>query len=264
MVAEYLVSLCRGEPARTVSISCHRLCGRFWVLYSGVKSGIHHLARCVNYRRQRLIYFLDASRRNTGLSLIRGYLILLASMLVTFVLCSVHAFSVFVLPLEQLLNLPRSDISLIYSLALVAITVSVLFGYLIYTRLAAWWLVLVACLLAASGLVLASRADSWWQLMFGYSLLFGGANGVGYGYTLQLAARELSTRKGLAMGAVTAAYAVGSIVFAKIFAIQIESVSVAAAFIALATGLVTCGLLSAVIMYLARASFAGVENIDRC
>ena len=83
---------------------------------------------------------------------------------------------------------------------------------------------------------------------------------MGYGYTLQLAARELSTRKGLAMGAVTAAYAVGSIVFARIFAVQIELVSVAAAFMALAMGLVACGLLSGIIMYLTRASFAGATT----
>ena len=61
----------------------------------------------------------------------RGYLILAASMLVTFVLGSVHAFSVFIVPLEILLELPRSEISLIYSFALVGITVSVLLGYLI-------------------------------------------------------------------------------------------------------------------------------------
>ena len=63
--------------------------------------------------------------------------ILLASMLVTFVLGSVHAFSVFILPLESILRLPRSEISLVYSFALVAITCSVLLGYRIYTALIA-------------------------------------------------------------------------------------------------------------------------------
>ena len=53
-------------------------------------------------------------------------------MLVTFVLGSVHAFSVFVVSFEALLGLPRSEISLIYSLALVAITLSVLLGYRFY------------------------------------------------------------------------------------------------------------------------------------
>ena len=76
---------------------------------------------------------------------------LLASMLVTFVLGSVHAFSVFIVPLEKLLVLPRSEISLIYSFALVGITLAVLMGYRIYSLLPSWWLVLVTCLVAAAG-----------------------------------------------------------------------------------------------------------------
>jgi len=63
----------------------------------------------------------------------KSHLILIASMLVTFVLGSVHAFSVFIVPLEGLLHLPRSEISLIYSFALVSITISVLLGYRIYS-----------------------------------------------------------------------------------------------------------------------------------
>ena len=70
-------------------------------------------------------------------------------MLVTFVLGSVHAFSVFIAPLEALLRLPRAEISLIYSLALVALTVSVLVGYRIYHRLAPASLVLLTVPLPA-------------------------------------------------------------------------------------------------------------------
>ena len=66
-----------------------------------------------------------------------------ASMLVTFVLGSVHAFSVFIVPLETRLQLPRSEISLIYSFALVALTLAVLFGYRIYGLLSSWLLVLL-------------------------------------------------------------------------------------------------------------------------
>ncbi len=61
-------------------------------------------------------------------------LTLLASMLVTFVLGSVHAFSVFLVPLETLLQQTRSEISLIYSFAL---TLAVLLGYRAYGLLPA-------------------------------------------------------------------------------------------------------------------------------
>ena len=136
-------------------------------------------------------------------------------MLVTFVLGTVHAFSVFLVPLEEQLGLPRSQISLIYSFALVAITLSVTLGYRIYARMPAWCLIMITAALAAFGLLLASAAVDWWMLFIGYSLAFGISNGIGYGFCLQLVGQAMPANKGFAMGAVTATYAVGSIVFAS-------------------------------------------------
>jgi len=177
-------------------------------------------------------------------------------MLVTFVLGSVHAFSVFIVPLENLLLLPRSEISLIYSFALVALTLAVLLGYRIYALLPSWWLVLLTCLLAACGLLLASTATSWWMLFAGYSLAFGFCNGVGYGYSLQLVGRVLPQIRGFAMGAVTAAYALGSIVFARIFAWRIAVESVTSALTTIAACLVIGGFVAALVLRLTRASYA--------
>ena len=182
--------------------------------------------------------------------------ILVASMLVTFVLGSVHAFSVFLAPLEGQLGLPRSQISLIYSFALVAITLSVTLGYRIYSLLPPWWLVVMTAAVAAMGLLLASAATNWWMLFAGYSLAFGVSNGIGYGFCLQLVGRAMPARKGFAMGAVTAAYAVGSIVFAKIIAWRIDVDSVSAAFLAISVMLVVIVVVAALLMRHAQASYA--------
>ena len=115
--------------------------------------------------------------------------------------------------------------------------------------------------MAAAGLLVSANADGWWQLFAGYSLLFGISNGIGYGYCLQLVGREMPQKKGFAMGAVTAAYAVGSIVFAKIFALQIATLSIAAAFQALALALVVCGCVAAVAMRCAAASYATAATV---
>jgi len=176
-------------------------------------------------------------------------------MLVTFVLGSVHSFSVFIAPLETALDLTRSEISLVYSLALVFITVAVLLGYRIYALIPAWQLVGIACIVAAVGLMLAATADSWWVLFMGYSLLFGLSNGLGYGFTLQLVGRELPAIKGFAMGAVTAAYAVGSIVFAKVISFKISTVSIASAFTTLSLCLIACAILSTTMLWMSRASY---------
>ena len=182
-------------------------------------------------------------------------------MLVTFVLGSVHAFSVFLLPLETMLQLPRSQISLLYSFALVAITLAVTIGYRIYSLLQAWWLVLLMGMIAAAGLWIAAAADSWWALFGGYSLAFGFANGIGYGYCLQLSGRVMPSRKGMAMGAVTAAYAVGSIVFAKIFSWRIDVESVSSAFSWVAIAVMAAAALAAVVMYRAGASYGQSESV---
>jgi OFA family oxalate/formate antiporter-like MFS transporter len=189
-------------------------------------------------------------------------LTLLASMLVTFVLGSVHAFSVFIVSFEALLGLPRSEISLIYSLALVAITLAVLIGYRFYSLLPAWWLVFITCLIAAAGLLLAASSLSWWTLLVGYSLAFGFCNGVGYGFSLQLVARAMPENKGFAMGAVTAAYAVGSIVFARIFAWRIAVVSVESALLSIAIAIVGCGTLAAIMLRMAGASYGESPDND--
>lgn len=176
-------------------------------------------------------------------------------MLVTFVLGSIHAFSVFIAPLENLLLLPRSEVSLVYSLALVMLTLAVLLGYRIYHLLPPQQLVLAACLAAAVGLALAAKASSWGMLCLGYSLIFGFSNGIGYGYCLQLAGRTMPASKGFAMGTVTAAYAVGSVVFAQVFAWRIAAAGVEAALTAIAAALVLCGVVAAAMLHAAGARY---------
>lgn len=177
-------------------------------------------------------------------------------MLVTFVLGSVHAFSVFLVPLEGLFELPRSRISLVYSFALLALTLAVFVGHRIYNLVSAWRLVALTCGLAALGLLVAALGGNWWIMLLGYSLLFGFCNGVGYGFCLQLVGRVMPDIKGFAMGAVTAAYAVGSIVFARVIAGIIERQSVAAALITLAALVAGCGLLAALTLGLSRTRYA--------
>jgi MFS family permease len=144
-------------------------------------------------------------------------LCLLAAITLTTVLGSIHAFSVFLIPFETLLQTGRAQISLIYSGALICLTISVLFGHRIYPKLAPSTLALSACLLAASGILIAGHSDSFWVIALGYSVLFGAANGIGYGFALQLSAQAMPQRQGFAMGTVTAFYALGATAAPAIF-----------------------------------------------
>ncbi len=176
-------------------------------------------------------------------------------MLVTLVLGSVHGFSILLVPLQQSLSLPRAQVSLIYSLALVAITLAVWGGHRWYHRGPAWLLVLMTCALAAAGLWLCSSARGFSGILLGYSLVFGLSNGFGYGYCLQLAGQVLARSQGFAMGAVTATYAVGSVLFAFFGGPYIETGSVETLLLALGLSIGFAGLLAAALLAVAGVRF---------
>ena len=132
-------------------------------------------------------------------------------MILMCVLGSIHAFSVFLEPLEDLFAETRTAVSLTYSLSLVCLTVSVLICHHVFRRVSPVWVALGICVVAAGGCLLAAFATNLPQVWIGYSVLFGGANGFGYALSLQCSAQANPQWKGTAMGLVTASYAVGAI-----------------------------------------------------
>ena len=109
--------------------------------------------------------------------------------MVSMALGSIHAFSVFLAPLEIAFGTSRATVSLIYSFGLVFLTATVLFGPTVYSRLQPTTIYIWVAFLGAIGAGVASIADGYWLVWVGYSLIFGIANGLGYGFGLQFAAR---------------------------------------------------------------------------
>lgn len=135
---------------------------------------------------------------------------LIACFVVSLLLGSIHAFSVFVPEWEAFPGATRASVSFVYSLALVSLTVAVLFGHILYRLLSPFNVfVLVSCLVGV-GLGGAALSTSTLELYIYYSIVFGTANGLGYGYTLQLSARAVPSHRAQAMVLVTAFYAVGA------------------------------------------------------
>lgn len=94
---------------------------------------------------------------------------------------------------------------------LVFLTSAVLFGPAVYSRLKTAIIYVCVAFLGAIGTGFAGIADGNQVVWIGYNLIFGVANGLGYGFGLQFAARANPDRSGLAMGVVTATYAFGAI-----------------------------------------------------
>jgi len=171
-------------------------------------------------------------------------LVLISALTLSLGLGSIHAFSVLLEPLEVRLELTRADIAPAYSIGLASLTMAVMVGHRLYRMISASVLPFAACLLAALGLIAASQATNSLVLWLGYGLVFGFANGVGYGFALYIVNQAFERSRGLAMGSVTAVYAVGASGFAKVFDLWIIEVGPDGTLFRLSMTLVLFGMIA--------------------
>ena len=191
-----------------------------------------------------------------------GRLVLAAAMVMALVLGSIHAFSVFLEPMEQLFEAPRATVSLTYSFALVALTVAVLFGHHVYARITPPLFATALLVTGAAGAAVAAFASSLPLVWVGYGVIFGAANGFGYGYALQASAQANPGSQGMAMGLVTAAYALGAFLFPVVFEAAIARGGVAGGMTALAMALLVALPVIAALLYRSHFRFQ-VETADK-
>lgn len=169
---------------------------------------------------------------------------LVSAILLSAGLGSIHAFSVFLEPLELRFDVSRDAVSLAYSFALASLTLAVLLGHRIYHRFSPSILAMLTMLLAAAGLALAAGAPHIAAFWLGYGVIFGFANGLGYGFALHITNQAVDRHRGLAMGSVTAVYAVGASLAAKLFESWIAVAGVGGALFRLLIVLLILGLLA--------------------
>ena len=189
-----------------------------------------------------------------------GRAVLSAGVLLAAVLGSVHAFSVFLEPLEAKFGAGRAEVSLTYSIALIAITAMVTMGGRIYHRAPAWVIVAGLSILGLFGATISAMAPGLPGVWLGYGVLFGAANGIGYGFALQLSAQAWPGREGLAMGVITAAYAVGASAFPLVFGAALERGGFAAAMVVLGAALVLAGTAACWLLWKVHARFQKVDS----
>ena len=180
-----------------------------------------------------------------------GHKVLLATSMVSMVsmaLGSIHAFSVFLIPLETMYGSSRASIGLIYSSSLVFLTLAVLLGPLIYSRLKPATIYFWVAVIGALGVIVAGIGGSLALVWLGYSLIFGIANGLGYGFGLQYAARANPDKAGLAVGVITAAYALGAVVAPYGFEVTLNFGGFLAAMLALGATLLVVSIWAALVV----------------
>lgn len=171
---------------------------------------------------------------------------ILATCLLMVCLGSVHAFGVLMPGLQETFMIGPLEAGAIYAVVIASLALSVLVLNLAGSRLSSAGSFLVAAIVAALGLFLAAMARSWGVVLIGYGILFGGANGLGYAAALRHLQLLMDDRRGLAIGLVTAAYGVGSVIWAWPMAEMIGRFGISTVFAVLAGTVFLAGTITAI------------------
>jgi len=150
-------------------------------------------------------------------------LAIIACLLITFGMGSIHAFSTLIQGIELQTSVGRMASSLIYSTALINGTLAVYFGHILYRKFSVIKLISLMIILPIIGLFFSS-SGSWIGWIVGYGVFFGFSSGIGYGLSLHIASSVTDDNKlGFRLGLVTASYAFGAVIFSVIFPILFDN-----------------------------------------
>lgn len=142
---------------------------------------------------------------------------------------TLYAFSVFLKPMETLLGATRAQMSFVFGLATVILTLGMFFAPPLYRRISPAALTVASGLLSAAGLWLAASATSFAQFAIGYGVVFGLGPGVLYIVTQQAVNQSIVKRRGLANGYVVSLYPLGAMLGAPLLGWAIQAHGVRAA-----------------------------------
>ncbi|MEW6689849.1 MAG: MFS transporter, partial [Pseudomonadota bacterium] len=178
---------------------------------------------------------------------------------------TLYAFSVLLKPMEALLGATRAEMSFVFGLATVTLTLGMNFAPRLYRRLSPVTLAAASGCVSGAGLWLAAGAQSFSQFALGYGVLFGPGAGVLFTVAQQAVNQTVTGRRGLANGYVVSLYPLGAMLGAPALGWSIEAFGVRAALgglgvVVLAACIVAAALFRAADIRMQDASSAADEE----
>jgi len=164
---------------------------------------------------------------------------------------TLYAFSVFLKPMEAMLGVGRAEMSIVFGLATITLTVGMNVAPRLYRAFPPAVLALACGACGAGGLFMTAAADGFAQLVAGYSLLFGLAGGVGFTLMQQAVNQTVTGRSGLANGYVVSLYPLGAMIGAPLFGWTIGEFGLRATLAGLAVAIAAGCALAAAMLHLA-------------
>ncbi|HEX4927989.1 MAG TPA: MFS transporter [Burkholderiales bacterium] len=165
---------------------------------------------------------------------------------------TLYAFSVLLKPMEALLGATRAEMSFVFGMATVTLTVGMNVAPQLYRRFSPASLVVVAGLLSAAALWLAATASSFLQFALGYGVLFGPGAGVVFIVAQQAVNQTVGKRRGLANGYVVSLYPLGAMLGAPLLGASIQAFGVRPTLAGLGAVAVTTCAVAALLLRAAR------------
>ena len=153
---------------------------------------------------------------------------LLAATAVNLPFGTLYAFSVFLKPMEALLGATRAEMSFVFGLSTVTLTIGMNFAPQLYRRFSPASLAVACGVSSAAGLWLSASASSFAHFALGYGALFGPGAGVLFTVGQQAVNQTIHKARGLANGYVVSLYPLGAMIGAPIFGWSIEAFGVRA------------------------------------
>ena len=158
---------------------------------------------------------------------------------------TIYAFSVFLKPMESQLGISRAQMSLVFALAAITLTVAMLLTPRLYRRFSPVMLILACGAVAAVGVLLAAYAGNYAELLIGYGVLFGLGGGVGFILVQQGVNQSVVKHSGLANGYVVSLYPLGAMIGAPLFGWSIAAFGLRETLIGLAATVAVSSALAA-------------------
>jgi MFS family permease len=193
----------------------------------------------------------------------RGIAALLAATAVNLPFGTLYAFSVFLKPVEALLGATRAEMSFVFGLATVTLTLGMNIAPQLYRRIPPAWLAIGCGLASAAGLWLAASASSFLQFALGYGVLFGPGAGVLFIVAQQAVNQSVRTARGLANGYVVSLYPLGAMLGAPVLGWSIQAFGVRLTLAGLGVAVLAACAIAAALLMAARVRMLDESSVER-
>lgn len=165
---------------------------------------------------------------------------------------TIYAFSVFLKPMEALLAISRTQMSVVFGLATITLTLGMNLAPRLYRRGSPVLIVMGSAIGSAAGLAITAGAQGYASLLVGYGLMFGIGGGICFIVIQQAVNQAAETTSGLVNGYLVALYPLGAMLGAPIFGWAIGAYGLRATLAGLGTTVFITGMIAAAMLHLGR------------